>query len=74
MEINKYMTPAEAAYRWGVNQETVKSKLKPSLNQDQIEDFVTRGLIKYFQHPQGRRREWIVSDRAMKEWFGEWKK
>jgi len=63
------MTPSEAAHRWGLSPETVKSKLKPSLNKDQISDMLNRGLIKYFQHPEGQRREWIVSKEAMEEWF-----
>ncbi|GJM84114.1 hypothetical protein HMSSN139_66100 [Paenibacillus sp. HMSSN-139] len=70
MSINYYMTPAEAAYQWGIPQETVKSKLKPSINK-KLDDMIDRGLIKYFQHPEGKRREWIISADAMKEWFGE---
>lgn len=70
MNINDYMTPAEAAYRWGIPQETVKSKLKPSINK-KLDDMIDRGLIKYFQHPEGKRREWIISADAMREWFGE---
>lgn len=71
MEINKYMTPNEAAYRWGINQETVKSKLKPSINQDEIKEFTKRGLIKSFVRPDGKRREWIISTKAMETWFGK---
>lgn len=70
MNINDYMTPAEAAYRWGIPQETVKSKLKPSINK-KLDDMIDRGLIKYFQHPEGKRREWIISADAMREWFGK---
>ncbi|WP_117161355.1 helix-turn-helix domain-containing protein [Paraliobacillus sp. X-1268] len=69
-EINNYMTPAEAAYRWGKNQETVKNKLKPSLNSE-LDQMIKRGLIKYYQKPDGQRREWIVSVQAMEEWFGK---
>lgn len=68
-EIDRYMTPSEAAFRWGIPQETVKNKLKPSLNREQIDDMIERGLIKYFQHPDGQRREWIITDKAMEEWF-----
>lgn len=74
MEINKYMTPNEAAYRWGINQETVKNKLKPSLNADEIDEFIRRGLIKSFVRPDGQRKEWIISKDAMGIWFGEPKK
>lgn len=69
-EIDKYMTPSEAAYRWGVNQETVRNKLKPSINKN-IEESIEQGLIKFFQHPDGKRREWIISDQAMELWFGK---
>ncbi|MEF2965050.1 helix-turn-helix domain-containing protein [Paenibacillus sp. M1] len=70
-KIDDYMTPAEAAFRWGIPQETVKSRLKPSLYKKQIEEMLKKGLIKYFQHPDGKRREWILSVEAMKKWFGE---
>lgn len=70
MEIDKYMTPSEAAYRWEVNQETVKNKLKPSINKN-INEFIDQGLIKFFQHPDGKRKEWIISEQAMEKWFGK---
>lgn len=69
-EINNYMTPNEASYRWGVNIETLKNKLKPSLNMDEIERMEKDGLIKGFVRPGGKRREWILSTQAMKHWFG----
>lgn len=71
-EIDKYMTPAEAAYRWGKPQETIKSKLKPSIvGQKEIDEMINAGLIKFFQKPGGQRKEWIISEMAMKKWFGE---
>ncbi|MBM7541819.1 DNA-binding protein [Amphibacillus cookii] len=69
-EINNYMTPAEAAFRWGKNQETVKNKLKPSLNKE-LDEMIELGLIKYFQKPGGSRKEWIISVQAMEKWFDE---
>lgn len=72
MDIDNYMTVAEAAHRWGLSQETVKNKLKPSVvGQKTIDDMIKKGLIKYFQKPGGKRKEWIVSRRAMEIWFGE---
>ncbi|GGF87091.1 helix-turn-helix domain-containing protein [Paenibacillus aceti] len=68
--INNYMTPAEAAYRWGKPQDTVKSRLKPSLYEKQLKEMIQAGLIKYFQNPERQRREWIVSVQAMEKWFG----
>lgn len=69
-EIDKYMTPAEAAHRWGVSQETLKNKLKPSIvGQDVLDKMIKDGLIKYFQKPNGKRKEWIISVEAMETWF-----
>lgn len=70
-EINKYMTPSEAAYRWGLSQETVKSRLKPSLYERQIDEMIDQGLIKCFQKPGGQRKEWIITVDAMEKWFGK---
>ena len=71
MKINNYMTPNEASYRWGINQETVKNKLKPSLNKEEIEQMEKEGLIKSFIRPDGKRREWIITVQAMERWFGK---
>lgn len=71
MEIDNYMTTAEAAYRWGINQETLKEKLKPSRNAKQIEEFKKKGLIKSFKKPGGKRNEWIISREAMELWYGK---
>ncbi|MDY0395455.1 DNA-binding protein [Virgibacillus halophilus] len=66
------MTPNEAAYTWGINQETVKNKLKPSIvGQDTLDEMIRKGLIKYFLHPNGKRKEWILSIEAMEKWFGK---
>ena len=70
-EIDKYMTPMEAADRWGLSQETVKSRLKPSLYPKQIPEMIEAGLIKYYQKPDGKRKEWIISVDAMEKWFGK---
>lgn len=74
MTIDDYMTPNEASYRWGINQETVKNKLKPSLNKKEIEGMEKEGLIKSFVRPNGKRKEWIISKEAMYQWFGNPKK
>jgi hypothetical protein len=70
-EIDNYMTPAEAAHRWGVPQDTVKSRLKPSLYEKQINEMLDDRLIKCFQKPDGQRKEWIISVKAMEKWFGK---
>ena len=71
MKIDNYMTPNEASFRWGINQETVKNKLKPSLNKKEMEQMEKDGLIKGFVRPGGKRKEWIISKQAMYQWFGE---
>ena len=71
-EIDNYMTPAEAAFKWGIPQETLKNKLKPSLaGQDHIDNLIDGGLIKCFIKPDGKRKEWVVSTQAMELWFGK---
>lgn len=65
------MTIAEAAEKWGISQETVKNKLKISLNKDEIEEMLQQGLIKYYQKTDGKRKEWIISKRAMNKWYGK---
>lgn len=71
MEIDNYMTIAEAAYRWGKKQETVKNKLKPSLNKEEIEQMEREGLIKSFVEPGKSKRSWIISVQAMEKWYGK---
>lgn len=71
MKINNYMTRAEAAYRWGINIETLKNKLKPSLNKEEIATMEKEGLIKSFVEPGKKMRSWIITTDAMKIWFGK---
>jgi len=71
-EIDNYMTPAEASFRWGISIETLKNKLKPSVSSDEeIRSMIEQGLIKYFVKPGGKNKQWIISTQAMYEWFGE---
>jgi hypothetical protein len=70
--IDAYMTISEAAFRWGISQETIKNKLKPSIvGQESIDKMIRAGLIKYFQKPGGKLKEWIISEQAMEIWFGK---
>lgn len=72
MRIHDYMTVSEAAYKWNVPQETVKNKLKPSIvGKERIDEMIEKGYIKYFQKPNGRRKEWIITTKAMEIWFGQ---
>lgn len=71
-EIDKYMTITEAADRWNLPKETIKSKLKPSIvGQEAIDDMIKAGLIKYYQKPSGQLKYWIISVEAMEKWFGK---
>lgn len=69
-KIDDFMTVSEAAYRWNIPLETVKNKLKPSVNKD-LNKMIDDGLVKYFQKPNSRMKSWIISKQAMKIWFGE---
>lgn len=75
-EIDKYMTVAEAADRWGIPVETLKNKLKPSVASfwAQTEKMIEEGLLKYYQKDDDRNRQWIISEAAMIRWFGEKKR
>jgi len=75
-EIDKYMTVAEAADRWGIPIETLKNKLKPSLSSSwaQTEKMIEEGLLKYYQKDDDGNRKWIISEAAMKLWFGDKRK
>lgn len=68
-DIDNYMTVHEAAHKYNVNLNTLKEKLKPSRNKDQIESMVEDGLIKYFIEPGKKNRSWIISTAAMEKWF-----
>jgi len=69
--IDNYMTVAEAAYRYNIPVNTIKSRLKSSIqsNIPVIDQMIKDGHIKYFQHPEGQRKEWIISKQAMGIWF-----
>lgn len=71
MKINDYMTINEAAYRWDININTLKQRLKPSRNAEQIERLKKDGLIKSFKRPDAQRNEWIISRSAMELWYGK---
>lgn len=69
------MRPSEVAFYWGIPCETIKNKYSTSLmNEKQINDLermLQESLVKYFLHPEGKRKEWIISQQAMYEWFRE---
>jgi hypothetical protein len=54
--INDFMSIAEAAERYGINQQTLKNKLKPSVvGQERIDQWVADGLIRLSA------KTWIIS-------------
>lgn len=70
-EIDKYMTVNEAAERFNIPVETIKNRLKPSIKSfsAQLEQMIEEGLIKSYLKKDGKRKEWIISEDAMKIWF-----
>ncbi len=70
-EIDKYMTVNEAAERYSISADTIKSRLKPSLPKywEETVSMINQGLLKYYQ--KGQRKEWIISTDAMEKWFGK---
>ncbi|MGI8305129.1 DNA-binding protein [Bacillus paranthracis] len=70
-DIDKYMTPSEAAYRWGIPESTLKNKLQNTsiVGSMRLNFMLEQGLIKFFVKPSGERKEWIISEEAMKIWF-----
>lgn len=70
MTINDYMTPNEAADRWGIKIETLKERLKPSRNKN-LDELIAEGLIKHYK-PEGKARgEWIISKDFMERFYGK---
>lgn len=72
-EIDQYMTVAEAAERWGIPENTVRARLKNREKSyiNTVNEMIEKGLIKYYIKPGGIRKDWIVSDAAMFQWFGK---
>lgn len=69
MNINNYMTVKEAAHRWGVKPTAIREKLnlkrRPALKYD-----IENGLVKYFKADGSAYGEWIISKKAMEQWYG----
>lgn len=68
-KIDDYMSPAEAAFRWGIEKKRLLEKLninrRPTLKQE-----LEEGIVKYFKVPGAKNGNWIVSTKAMKRWYG----
>lgn len=69
MDINNYMSPAEAAHRWGLSINTVRANLKWNRRPELAKE-VEQGLLKPFTPPEGKSATWIISVKAMEKWYG----
>lgn len=69
MTINDYMTRAEAAHRWGVDDNTLKDRLK-TRNAHLWQPHIESGRIKQFKAPGAIRGEWIITKELMEIWYG----
>jgi hypothetical protein len=68
MEINEFMTPTEAAFRWGLDPTLVEQHL---LDQEIMSPYLSKGWAKSFQHPDKGRKEWILTEQVMRDLHGE---
>ncbi|MGN7197785.1 helix-turn-helix domain-containing protein [Bacillus mycoides] len=69
-EIEKYMSPSEAAYRWGIPETTLKNYLQGKTKGNlSLEQLIEMGYLKYFIKPGGKRKEWIIHEEVMNTWF-----
>lgn len=74
--IDNYMSPAEAADRWGIPFAALKEKLRgrTPAAEEKIDHMLRNGMIKYYLPPGGQRKDWIISMEAMQYWYGDPKK
>jgi len=69
--INDYMTINEAADKWEVSAQTIRSKLNHSIvGQSTIDAYILQGKVKAYQKKGGKNKEWIIAEEVMEEWFG----
>ena len=69
MNINDVMTRAEASYRWGIDENTLKERLK-TRNAHTLAPHIEAGRIKQFKAPGATRGEWIITRELMELWYG----
>ncbi|MGQ3740587.1 helix-turn-helix domain-containing protein [Bacillus sp. Fil] len=66
--LNNVMTTNEASYRWGINESTLRMRIK---NSPLIEKLKAEGLIKYFLKPGNKRGEYLFTVEAMERLYGK---
>lgn len=72
VDLNKVMSPTEAADRWGVDPRTLRARLhgatKPMASELELD--LKAGLLKKYL-PEGKQRaEWILTEDYMFKWYG----
>ncbi len=67
MGIDRYMTMAEAIYYWDISKYKLNKKLQ---DEAFITAYVDEKLVKFFEHPENKKRYWIISNAAMEHWYG----
>lgn len=67
MGIDRYMTIAEAIYYWDISKYKLNKKLQ---DEAFIAAYVDEKLVKFFEHPENKKRYWIISNVAMEHWYG----
>jgi hypothetical protein len=68
MNIHKYMTPTEAAFRWGLDPELVVQHLQ---DEEIMSPYLSKGWAKSFRHPGQGEKEWIITENVMKDLHGD---
>lgn len=62
--LDQIMTIPEAAERFGINQQTLKNKMKPSIiGQERIDEWVAEGLIRQSS------KTWLVTEKFIEKLF-----
>lgn len=72
-DIDNYMSVKEAAYRYDININTLKEKLKGRTKkaEENLAFLTSKGWIKYSTVPGDKMGTWIITTYAMDFWFGE---
>lgn len=69
MNIDNYMSPTEAAHRWGISKRTLENRFRAS-EAHLLEPHFAAGRIKRFRAPDAKQYTWIVTAELMTLWYG----
>ncbi|GGE57933.1 hypothetical protein [Priestia taiwanensis] len=67
MDIHEYMTPTEAAFRWGLDPDLVAQHLQ---DEEIMSPYLSKGWAKSFRHPSYGTKEWIITEHVMLDLHG----